>query len=143
MKTFHPKLEEMRAERQWYLVDAEGQVLGKLATKVANVLRGKNKPTWHPSIDCGDYVVIINAEKVVVTGQKEENKEYIHHTKYPGGLRTKNLAKMRKEHPTRIIEHAVAGMIDRNRLKKHILSKLKIYAGTEHPHDAQKLTPLK
>lgn len=143
MKTFHPKLADVNKTREWFLVDAEGQVLGKLATKIADVLRGKNKPSWHPSIDCGDHVVVINAEKVVLTGQKEKNKEYIHHTKFPGGLRRKTAEKMRLEHPERMIENAVSGMISRNRLKRHILSKLKVYAGVNHPHEAQKLKPLK
>lgn len=137
MKTFHPKLEDMKKSRQWLLVDAKDIVLGKLATEVAVRLRGKNKPQWHPSVDCGDNIVVINADKVVLTGQKESAKEYIHHTGFPGGLRRKTAAKMRQEHPERIVEKAVAGMIPRNKLKKHILSKLYVYAGSEHPHAGQ------
>ncbi|MBU0981382.1 50S ribosomal protein L13 [Patescibacteria group bacterium] len=143
MKTTHPKLADMNANREWYLVDAKNQVLGKLATKIADTLRGKNKPCWHPSVDCGDNVVVINAEKVVLTGQKEEKKQYITHSKYPGGLKTKTARNVRESHPERIIEGAVAGMMPRNRLRKHILSKLKVYAGENHPHTAQQLKPLK
>lgn len=137
MKTFHPKLEDVKKDRKWLLIDAEGQVLGQLATKIADILRGKNKPSWHPSIDCGENVIVINAEKVVLTGNKASRKEYIHHTGYIGHLKRVPFAKMLAEHPERIIEKAVAGMIPRNRLKKHILGKLHVYAGTEHPHAGQ------
>lgn len=137
MKTTHPKHEEMMAQRQWYIVDAEGKVVGHIATKIADILRGKHKAIWNPSIDCGDYVVVINAEKVVLTRTKEDSKEYIHHTKHPGGVKRIPIAKMRATHPERIIEAAVAGMIPANRIKKHILEKLKVYAGTSHPHEPQ------
>lgn len=137
MKTFHPKLEDVRTERKWLLVDAKGMVLGQLATAVADRLRGKHKPTWHPSVDCGDNVVVINAEQVVLTGNKDYHKEYIRHTGYPGGIKRVPVSRMREEHPERIIEKAVAGMIPRNRLKKHILGKLHVYGGSEHPHAAQ------
>jgi len=142
MKTFHPKLEEMRADRKWLLIDAEGKVLGKLATLIADKLRGKDKPNWHPSIDCGDNVVVINADKVVLTGQKEYHKEYIRHTGYPGGLKRVPIAKMRVDHPERILEKAIAGMVPRNRLKQHFLKKLHIYAGSEHPHAVQNPQPI-
>lgn len=138
MKTTHPKLAEVRPTRKWFMVDAKGKVLGQVAVEVANILRGKNKVNWHPSLDCGDHVVVINAAEVVLTGQKETKKEYIHHTGYPGGIRRKTAAKMREDHPERIIEKAVAGMIPRNRLKKIILSKLHVYAGADHKHEAQK-----
>lgn len=142
MKTFHPKLAEVRDQRAWIILDAEGQVLGKVATKAADLLRGKLKPTWHPSIDSGDNVIIINAEKVVLTGNKENRKEYIHHTGYPGGLVRVPVAKMRAEKPERILEAAIFGMIPRNRLKKFILQKLHVYAGTNHPHSGQDPKPL-
>ncbi len=131
-----------REERKWYVVDAEDKVLGRLATEIAVVLRGKNKPTFTPHLDMGDYVVVINADKVKLTGLKEEQKEYIHHTGYIGHLRRKPIATVREKNPTRILEEAVAGMIPRNRLKKFVLEKLKVYAGTEHPHGGQNPTPL-
>lgn len=137
MKTYHPKLDDIKGNREWYLIDAEGQVLGKLATAITDLLRGKTKPTWHPSLDCGDNVVVINAEKVVLTGQKEDKKEYIHHTGYPGHLKRTSAKKMRAEKPTHMIESAVAGMMPRNNLKKIMLSKLHVYAGAEHPHASQ------
>ncbi len=142
MKTFHPKLDEAKKERKWVLVDAEGQVLGRVATRIADVLRGKHKPSYHPSIDCGDNVVVINAEKVVLTGQKEARKHYIHTTRYPGSLKDFTVSEMRTRHPERIIEAAVKGMIPRNRLKKFIVEKLYIYAGTEHPHAGQNPQPI-
>ncbi|MFT7184091.1 MAG: large subunit ribosomal protein L13 [Oceanicoccus sp.] len=137
MTTTHPKLSEVRLTRKWYILDAEGIVLGQIATKVANILRGKNKAIWHPSIDCGDNVIIINAEKVVLTGNKEEQKKYYSHSGYPGALKTVTAKKMRETFPERILEKAIAGMISRNRLKKHILTKLHVYAGSEHPHTGQ------
>ena len=140
-KTHTPKVES-KDTRKWYLVDADGKTLGRLATEIAVRLRGKNKPTFVPHIDMGDYVVVINAEKVRLTGNKEDQKEYIHHTGYLGHLRRKPIATVRKNNPTRILEEAVAGMVPRNRLKAHILSKLKGYAGSEQPHGGQKLEPL-
>lgn len=142
MKTFHPKLEDMKKDRKWILVDAAGRVLGEVAAEIAVLLRGKNKPTWHPSVDCGDNVVVINAEKVVLTGNKEDQKMYYRHTGYIGHLKVTPARKMRAEKPTLMIEKAVAGMIPRNRLKKHVLSKLHVYAGTEHPHAGQDPQPL-
>lgn len=142
MKTFHPKLNDMKAKRQWILVDAKDQVLGDLAVKIANLLRGKGKPEWHPSIDCGDHVVVINADKVVVTGNKEKGKLYYRHTGFPGALKVTNVEKLRQEFPTRILESAITGMIPRNRLKKHIVSKLYVYAGDQHPHAGQNPNPL-
>jgi large subunit ribosomal protein L13 len=140
--TTHPKLKDIDANRAWFIVDAEGQVLGKLATRIADILRGKHKVIWHPMHDCGDYVVVINAEKIVLTGNKEELKEYIHHTKHPGGIKRKTAGKMRKEHPERMLQAAVTGMIPANRIKRHIVAKLKVYAGTNHPHTAQNPKPL-
>ncbi len=142
MKTHHPKLEDVRKDRAWHIIDAKGLILGKLATEVAVILRGKNKPNWHPSVDCGDNVIVVNAEKVVLTGQKESQKMYYTHSGYPGALKEKPLSKMRAEHPERIVEKAVAGMISRNRLKKIILGKLHVYAGPEHPHASQNPKPL-
>jgi large subunit ribosomal protein L13 len=142
MKTHHPKLKEVDQNRAWHVIDAEGVVLGKISTLVADVLRGKNKPTWHPSLDCGDNVIVINAEKIVLTGSKDESKEYIHHTGYPGAIRRITAGKMRAEHPERIIQKAVAGMVPRNRLRTHVLGKLHIYAGSEHPHAGQNPQPL-
>ena len=140
-KTFTPKVQS-KDDKKWYLVDADGKTLGHIATEIAVILRGKNKPTFTPHLDMGDYVVIINAEKVQLTGNKEDQKEYIHHTGYIGHLRRKPIKKVRKENPTKILNHAIAGMIPRNRLKKFILKKLKVYAGTEHPHVGQKLETL-
>lgn len=122
---------------QWILIDAEGQVLGRLATHIAEVLRGKNKPEYTPHTDAGDYVVVINAEKVVLTGNKWENKEYQRYSGWVGGLKTATAGEIRKKHPERIIEHAVSGMLPKNKLNREIAKKLKIYAGNEHPHKAQ------
>lgn len=140
-KTHTPKA-PAKADRKWYLVDAEGQTLGRLATKIAVILRGKNKPTFTPHLDMGDYVVVINADKVVLSGRKEQQKEYIHHTGYLGHLRRKPIARVRETNPTRILNEAVAGMIPPNRLKKFILKKFKVYAGPEHKHAGQKLEPI-
>lgn len=137
-KTHTPKVQS-KAEKKWYLVDAEGKTLGRMATEIAVILRGKNKATFTPHLDMGDYVVVINAEKVKLTGRKEEQKEYIHHTGYLGHLRRYPIATIRQKNPVRIIEEAVAGMIPGNKLKKFILSKLKVYAGSEHPHGGQSL----
>lgn len=137
-KTYTPKI-QAKDEKKWYLIDADGKILGHLATKIAVILRGKNKPIFTPHLDMGDYVVVVNAEKIKLTGQKEDQKEYIHHTGYFGHLRREPISKIRKINPTKILNEAVAGMIPRNRLKKFILSKLKIYSGSEHPHAGQKL----
>ncbi len=140
-KTHTPKM-QTKADKKWYLIDADGKTLGRLATKIAVLLRGKNKPSFTPHLDMGDYVVVINADKVRLTGQKEEQKEYIHHTGYLGHLRRKPIKRVREINPTHILNNAVAGMIPRNRLKKVIFDKLKVYAGEEHPHGGQKLEPL-
>jgi large subunit ribosomal protein L13 len=129
-------------ERKWFIVDAAGKTLGHIADNIADTLRGKNKPVYTPHLDMGDYVVVINAEKVALTGNKEDQKEHIHHTHYWGHLRRAPISKVRAEHPTRIIIQAVAGMIHSNRLKKFIMKRLKVYAGAEHPHAGKTLLPL-
>jgi large subunit ribosomal protein L13 len=123
--------------RDWYLVDAEGQTLGRLASKVAQLIRGKSKPHFTPHMDMGDFVIVINAEKVSVTGNKEEDKKYWHHTGFPGGQKESSLKRMRNEHPERIIGNAVKGMLPHNRLGRKLNKHLKVYVGTDHPHAAQ------
>ena len=129
-------------QRDWVLVDANGKTLGRLATQVANMLRGKRKPEYTPHVDTGDFVVIVNAEKVHVTGDKRSAKMYRHHSGYPGGLRTRSLEEMLQRRPEEVIRIAVKGMLPRNRLARQQLRKLKVYAGPEHPHEAQKPTPV-
>jgi large subunit ribosomal protein L13 len=124
--------------RNWWVVDAEGQTLGRLAVQVATVLRGKNKPQYTPHVDCGDFVVVINAEKIVVSGNKEEAKLYRHHSGYPHGFKEENLKSLRQRRPTAIIEKAVKGMLPHSRLGARLFTKLKVYAGAEHPHEAQR-----
>jgi len=130
-------------ERKWYIIDASDAVLGRLATKVATVLRGKHRPQYTPHADCGDHVIVINAEKVRVTGNKETQKMYYRHSQYPGGLKSIRLDKQREKHPERIIELAVKGMMPKNPLGRSMLKKMKVYAGSDHPHAAQKPEPLK
>ena len=125
-------------ERNWLLVDAEGQTLGRLATQIADALRGKRKPTYTPHVDTGDFVVVINAEKISVTGQKREEKMYYRHSGYPGGLKKRSLNDMLERRPEEVIRLAVRGMLPKNRLARKQLTKLKVYAGPEHPHEAQK-----
>jgi large subunit ribosomal protein L13 len=127
----------LEVERRWYVVDAEGKTLGRLATEIAKVLRGKNKPQYTPHIDTGDFVVVVNAEKVVVTGRKAEQKVYRRHSGYPGGLKTTTYERMMERQPTEILRRAVKGMMPKSRLARQQLRKLKIYAGPEHPHAAQ------
>jgi large subunit ribosomal protein L13 len=126
------------AKRQWFLVDAKDQVLGRLASKLATVLMGKGKASYCPNIDCGDYVVVINASKVGVTGRKEKNKVYYHYSGYPSGLKSVNLEKLREEKPEEIVYRAVWGMIPHTRLGREMIKKLHIYSGEKHPHEAQK-----
>ena len=140
MKTFSPKLSEVK--RKWYIVDAKGKTVGKIATKLADILRGKNKPTFSPHLDSGDFVIIINSKEIRLTGDKMNQKTYHHHTRFPGGLRTATAGELIEKKPNEVIRHAVAGMIPHNKLKKYILKKLKIYPGTEHKHEAQQPTPL-
>ena len=136
METYIPKLNEIN--QKWLVVDADGQILGRLASEVASILRGKNKPIFTPHMDVGDYVIIINAGKIRVTGKKAKTKKYYRHTGYPGGLRSDNYSDLIKSNPARILEKAIWGMLPHNKLGKKIYKKLKIYAGNEHPHEAQK-----
>lgn len=135
-KTYSAKAADFQ-QRNWFVVDAEGVTLGRLATTVAATLRGKHKATYTPHVDTGDFVVVINAEKVKVTGKKEIQKNYYSHSMYPGGLRTTSLKDMRARHPERIIESAVRGMLPGSNLGRQQLKKLKVYAGPNHPHEAQ------
>ena len=135
MKTWNAKPGEVA--RRWYVVDAEGQTLGRLASQIADTLRGKGKPEYTPHVDTGDFVVVVNAEKVAVTGKKLDEKLYRRHSGYPGGLRTRTLREELERRPTEVIRTAVKGMLPRNRLARQQLTKLKIYAGPEHPHGAQ------
>lgn len=141
MRTFSARPQTVK--RQWLVVDAENQVLGRLASEVAKRLRGKHKPEYTPHIDTGDYIVVINAEKIRVTGRKETDKVYYHHTSYPGGIKAKILTKMRQQTPEKIIEIAVKGMLPKGPLGRAMFRKLKVYAGTEHKHHAQQPTLLK
>jgi len=129
-------------ERKWYVVDATDLILGRLATRVATVLRGKHKPTFTHHVDTGDFVIIINAEKIALTGQKSDQKYYTWHTGWPGGFRTRTYQQMLEKHPDRIIEHAVKGMLPKTKLGRQIYKKLKVYVGSEHPHSAQSPTEL-
>jgi large subunit ribosomal protein L13 len=140
MPTSMPR--ESDIQRKWYVVDADGQVLGRLATRVATILRGKHKPTFSPHLDVGDHVVVINAEKVQLTGRKLKNKQYRWHTGYIGGLKEVSAETMLRTHPDRVIEWAVEGMLPKNRLGRAMAKKLKVYRGGEHPHEAQQPQPL-
>lgn len=140
MKTFIAKPAEI--ERSWYIVDAEGQTLGRLASQIAAVLRGKHKPIFTPHVDCGDYVIVINAEKIHVTGRRREQKMYYRHSGYPGGLSEISLADQLERFPTRPIELAVKGMLPKNKLGNKMFKKLKVYAGSEHEHAAQQPVPM-
>ncbi|NKB76955.1 MAG: 50S ribosomal protein L13 [Gammaproteobacteria bacterium] len=135
MKTFSANPAEVK--RDWYVVDANDKVLGRLASEIARRLRGKHKPEYTPHVDTGDYIVVVNAEKVAVTGNKYNDKMYYHHTGYPGGIKSANFRTMIENHPTRVIEKAVKGMLPRNKLGRAMFAKLKIYAGEEHNHHAQ------
>lgn len=136
MKTFVPKKEQIT--RRWWLVDAEGKVLGRLATEVATLLRGKNKPEYVDFLDSGDFVIVINAEKVKVTGRKMDQKKYYAHSGYPGGLKEKTFRELLEKKPEEIIKKAVWGMIPKNQLGRAVYKKLKVYKGPHHPHEAQK-----
>lgn len=137
-----PTPAESTIERKWYVVDAQGQVLGRLASKVAKLLRGKHKPVYTPHLDVGDHVIVVNAEKVHLTGRKLKDKLYRWHTGYIGGLREVNAETMLRTHPERVIEWAVQGMLPKNRLGRAMARKLKVYRGPEHPHQAQRPEPL-
>ncbi len=139
MKTFVTKPAEV--ERSWYVIDAEGQTLGRLASRIATVLRGKHKPIYSPSVDCGDFVIVINADKVQVTGNRMDQKTYYRHSGYPGGLTEISMRRQMELYPTRVIEAAVRGMLPKNKLGRKMFKKLKAYAGSQHPHQAQQPVP--
>jgi large subunit ribosomal protein L13 len=139
-KTYSPKPTELTHE--WYIVDAEGQTLGRLAAELANRLMGKHKPQYSPHLDCGDNIVVINADKIVVTGNKLEAKKYYRHSGYPGGIKETKLGDLMERKPTAALERAVKGMLPKNRLQDARLARLKLYAGTEHPHAPQTPKPL-
>ena len=137
IKTYSAKAADLQPT--WYVIDAEGQVLGRLATQIAHILRGKHKPTFTPHLNSGDFVIVINADKIAVTGRRLDQKVYYRHSQYPGGLKQETLRQvLQGKHPERAIEHAVRGMVMHNRLGTQIMRRLKIYAGPEHPHEAQK-----
>ncbi|RMD91643.1 MAG: 50S ribosomal protein L13 [Calditrichaeota bacterium] len=136
MKTYVPKPEDI--DRKWYVVDAKDKVLGRLASQVATILRGKHKPIYAPHMDVGDHVIIINADKIRVTGKKSQTKRYFRHSGYPGGVRFDTFAELIQRHPERILEKAVWGMLPHNKLGRKMFKKLKVYAGENHPHQAQK-----
>ena len=139
-KTYYPKAGDIT--REWYMADANGQNLGRFATKVATVLMGKHKPAYTPGVDMGDFVVVVNCERVVVTGNKLEEKIYYRYSGYPGGLKETKLRDMLDKHPDRVIKSAVKGMLPKNKLGRRYLKKLKVYAGPDHPHEAQSPKPL-
>jgi large subunit ribosomal protein L13 len=139
-KTYYPKAGEIT--REWYVADANGQNLGRFASKVAKVLLGKHKPDFTPGVDTGDYVIVVNCERVVVTGKKLDDKKYYHHTGYPGGLKEITLRDQLEKHPDRVIRKAVWGMLPKNKYGRKLLKKLKVYAGPDHPHVAQGPKPL-
>lgn len=135
MKTFLPKSDQVNQD--WYLCDADSKVLGRIATQIANILRGKNKPTYTPSVDTGDFVIVVNAEKIMLTGAKYDDKIYYSHSGFPGGIKSISAGKLLQKKPEDLIYKAVKGMLPKNKLARHMLSKLKVYAGPEHPHKAQ------
>ena len=141
MRTFVPSGKNLEADRKWHLVDAEGKTVGRLASRVATILMGKAKPSYTPYIDVGDHVVIVNAEKVVLTGTKWQDKVYRHHTGYPGGLKEISAQKQLQQHPERIIESAVIGMLPKTKMGRAMAKKLKVYSGSDHPHKAQQPEP--
>jgi len=140
MKTYFAKKEEP-VEKKWVLVDAEGKILGRMATEIANILRGKNKPLYTPHVDTGDFVVVVNAEKVQLTGKKWDQKVYCRHSGYLGGLKAQSAKEVLEKKPEALIRHAVKGMLPKNRLGRRMISKLKVYRGVEHPHEAQVAVP--
>ena len=135
MKTYSAK--PLEVERKWWVIDAEGQTLGRLATTVANILRGKNKPQYTPNVDTGDFVIVINSSKVIVSGNKETDKKYYRHSGYPGGLKVETFKSLMEKNPVAAIEKAVKGMLPHNTLGQEQFNKLKVYSGAEHPHQAQ------
>jgi large subunit ribosomal protein L13 len=141
VRTFTAKTAEIK--REWYVIDAEGQTLGRLASKIAPIIKGKHKPIYTPHLDCGDFVIVINAEKVRVTGRKLDQKFYYRHSGYPGGLSSISLRDQLAEHPERVLQAAVRGMLPKNKLGRQMIKKLKVYAGDSHPHQAQQPKLLK
>lgn len=137
MKTFSPKRSEVERDRKWFVVDASGMPVGRLSSVVARLLMGKHKPTYAPHIDSGDYVIVVNAEKVVLTGRKEQQKIYYRHSGQPGKLRSETAAHLRQRRPEQLVERAVWGMLPHNSVGRHQIRKLKVYAGPDHPHQAQ------
>lgn len=135
-KTYSMKASEV--EKKWYIVDVKDKILGRVATEIASIIKGKTKPNYTPNLDMGDNVIVINADKVVLTGRKSENKEYFSHSQYPGGIKLTNIKKYMETKPEFIVEHAVKGMLPKGRLGSEMFKNLKVYAGTEHPHKAQK-----
>lgn len=140
MKTFHLKKEDVK--REWYIVDAKGKNLGRLATTIANILRGKHKPYFQPDVDCGDYVIVLNADKIAVTGKKLTDKEYKYHTNTPGGLKVRTLEWMLQNRPTEAIRLAVERMLPKNKLQKRYMKRLKVYTSDQHEHQAQNPKPI-
>jgi large subunit ribosomal protein L13 len=134
--------EEALSQRQWHVIDARGKILGRMATEIAKVLRGKHKPTYTPNQDAGDFVIVVNAREIKLTGAKLDQKIYYRHTEYPGGIRQRTAAEMLDEKPEQLVLLAVKGMLPKNRLSRKLITKLKVYPGPEHPHDAQKPQPL-
>jgi len=134
--------EEALSQRQWYVIDARGKILGRMATEIAKVLRGKHKPCYTPNQDAGDFVIVVNAREIKLTGAKLDQKMYYRHTEYPGGIRERTAAQMLEEKPEELVMLAVKGMLPKNRLSRKLVTKLKVYPGPEHPHDAQKPQPL-
>ena len=141
MRTYSATADDIEASREWYVVDAAGLNLGRLATQIATVLRGKHKPLYTPGLDCGDFVIVVNADKAHVTGHKLDQKLYYRYSGYPGGLTEITLRDQLAKHPERVIEVAVKGMLARNRLRRQLIRKLKVYAGPQHPHQAQQPKP--
>ena len=139
--TFMQKKEEIK--RDWYVIDADGQTLGRVAAKVAHILRGKHKPTFTPHVDCGDFVIVTNASKIVITGNKLDDKMYYNHSGYPGGLRERTARTMKENYPVEMMERAIKGMLQKGRLGRQMYRKLFVYAGAEHPHAAQKPVEMK
>ncbi|MDX1688022.1 MAG: 50S ribosomal protein L13 [Candidatus Promineifilaceae bacterium] len=140
MKTYWTKEEDV--ERKWFVVDAEGETLGRLASRIATILRGKHKPIYNPAVDTGDYVIVVNAEKIHTTGRRLDQKKYYRHSGYTGSMKERTLREMLEKHPDRVIEKAVRGMLPKNVLGRKMIRKLKVYAGPDHPHQAQQPEPL-
>ncbi len=140
MRTYSAKPQEV--QREWYVVDATGKTLGRLASEIAKILRGKHKPIYTPHVDCGDFVIVVNADKIRVTGRKLDQKIYYRHSGYPGGLKSISLRDQLAKHPERVIQLAVRGMLPKNRLGRRMIKKLKVYASPDHPHQAQQPKPL-